>query len=155
MRYQPSTFTARSRLGRHILEKIITLACPRCGQAFIDFNGCMALTCSRVGCGCGFCALCQEDCGGDAHPHVGGGCPLAESIGLKPREFHIREADYAKAMTRAKVIKLHEYLDTLTEARKQHALQDCEREIRDLGLDPSNFDGPARALRPHRHERDR
>jgi hypothetical protein len=136
VRYQPSTFTARSRLGRHILEKIITLACPRCGQAFIDFNGCMALTCSRVGCGCG-------------------GCPLAESIGLKPREFHIREADYAKAMTRAKVIKLHEYLDTLTEARKQHALQDCEREIRDLGLDPSNFDGPARALRPHRHERDR
>lgn len=29
-------------------------------QAFLDFNGCMALTCSRTGCGCAFCAVCQQ-----------------------------------------------------------------------------------------------
>ena len=29
----------------HVVERILTLACPRCGQAFLDFNGCIALTC--------------------------------------------------------------------------------------------------------------
>lgn len=49
----------RHRRKLHISEKILTLTCPRCGQAFVDFSGCMALTCSRTGCGCGFCAICQ------------------------------------------------------------------------------------------------
>ena len=44
----------------HIVEKILTLACPRCGQAFLDYNGCVALTCSRAGCGAGFCGFCLE-----------------------------------------------------------------------------------------------
>jgi hypothetical protein len=54
----------------HIVEKILTLACPRqgCGQAFVDFDGCCALVCSR--CACGFCAWCLADCGNDAHEHV-------------------------------------------------------------------------------------
>ncbi len=34
----------------------------------MDFEGCFALTCSR--CACGFCALCLQDCGRDAHAHV-------------------------------------------------------------------------------------
>ena len=55
---------------KHIVDKILTLACPRCEQAFVDFNGCFALTCSRQGCGCGFCAYCLQDCGNDAHAHV-------------------------------------------------------------------------------------
>ena len=45
-----------------------TLKCPRCSQAFIDYDNCSALTCSR--CRCGFCAYCQTDCGNDAHKHV-------------------------------------------------------------------------------------
>ena len=55
---------------KHIVDKILTLSCPRCGQAFIDFDGCCALTCSRQGCKCAFCAFCLEDCGDDAHTHV-------------------------------------------------------------------------------------
>lgn len=43
-----------------ITDKILTVACPRCSQAYDEFSGCMALQCSRVGCGCGFCAICQE-----------------------------------------------------------------------------------------------
>eukprot|EP00929_Paragymnodinium_shiwhaense_P066224 TRINITY_DN33192_c0_g1_i2.p1 TRINITY_DN33192_c0_g1~~TRINITY_DN33192_c0_g1_i2.p1 ORF type:complete len:1248 (-),score=333.73 TRINITY_DN33192_c0_g1_i2:377-4120(-) len=31
----------------HIVEEILTLKCPRCGQAFLDFVGCFALQCSR------------------------------------------------------------------------------------------------------------
>lgn len=54
----------------HINEEILTCKCPRetCRQAFIDFEGCFALKCSR--CSCGFCAWCFLDCGEDAHAHV-------------------------------------------------------------------------------------
>ncbi len=50
-------------------EDILTLTCPRegCHKAFLDFDGCYALTCP--GCGCGFCAACLVDCGDDAHDH--------------------------------------------------------------------------------------
>lgn len=45
--------THRHRL--HVCENILTLKCPRpsCRRAFLDFEGCMALSCN---CGCGFCA---------------------------------------------------------------------------------------------------
>jgi len=49
----------RLRHKAHVVDKILTLACPRCGQAFVDFDGCLALTCRRVSCGCAFCGLCQ------------------------------------------------------------------------------------------------
>lgn len=58
-----------STCRQHIAEEILTLKCPRkgCRRAFLDFDGCFALTCPR--CGCGFCAACIEDCGDDAHNH--------------------------------------------------------------------------------------
>eukprot|EP01041_Mallomonas_annulata_P013108 gene13108-27681_t len=59
---------ARHRL--HIVEKILTLHCPRvtCGAAFLDFDGCFAVRCST--CHFGFCGWCLKDCGRDAHAHV-------------------------------------------------------------------------------------
>eukprot|EP00808_Paulinella_micropora_P003138 g7125.t1 len=53
-----------------IQEELLTLKCPRpnCRRAFVDFDGCFALTCGA--CGWGFCAWCLEDCGEDAHTHV-------------------------------------------------------------------------------------
>merc|ERR1711939_937344 len=106
----------RAAIKNHIVEKILTLACPRCKQAFVDFSGCMALTCSRAGCGCGFCALCQEDCGNDAHAHLGRGCPMARKLGVKPKEFYLAsEAEWQTAQAKGRAIKLREYLDTLTE----------------------------------------
>ena len=64
------------RACRDINENILTCRCPRCGQAFIDFEGCFALHCSR--CPCGFCGWCFTDCGNDAHAH------LRESCRAKP-----------------------------------------------------------------------
>lgn len=54
-----------------IIEGVLTLHCPRCMTAFLDFDGCLALSCARAGCGCGFCGVCLKDCGGDAHGHLG------------------------------------------------------------------------------------
>ena len=63
---------ARRAKRMFVEERILTLACPRCGQAFVDFVGCFALTCSRDK--AAFCAYCLEDCGADAHRHVAN-CP--------------------------------------------------------------------------------
>lgn len=57
---------------KHVEEELLQARCPRCSQAFLDFEGCCALTCSR--CACAFCAWCLADCGPDAHPHVAA-CP--------------------------------------------------------------------------------
>ena len=56
--------------GKHIINKILTLSCPRCGLAFVDFLGCYALKCNA--CPCHFCGWCLADCGNsqDAHAHV-------------------------------------------------------------------------------------
>jgi len=54
----------------YVVENILTLKCPRttCRQAFVDFEGCFALRCSR--CSVAFCAACLCDCDRDAHEHV-------------------------------------------------------------------------------------
>jgi hypothetical protein len=59
---------------KHIVEDILTLHCPSatCGQVFIDFESCSALSCSR--CKTAFCAYCLKDCGADAHAHVETAC---------------------------------------------------------------------------------
>ena len=145
---------ARQNVKDHIIEKILTLACPRCGQAFVDFNGCWALYCGRAGCGCGFCAICQEDCqgpevqisGGDpAHRHVAA-CPTLRRIGMADK-VHQGGETWTKASRKAKTVKLADYLATLTEAQKQHALQDCARELKDLGINPKDL-GQAQAAVP-------
>jgi hypothetical protein len=59
------------RLRHRIVEEILTLRCPRCAQAFVDFEGCFALACSK--CPCKFCGWCLADAGtssDDAHRHV-------------------------------------------------------------------------------------
>jgi hypothetical protein len=58
-------------IKRQEIIDITYLKCPRCKRVFVDYDGCAALTCSGDGgCGAHFCALCQVDCGEDAHPHV-------------------------------------------------------------------------------------
>jgi hypothetical protein len=39
-------------------------------QAFVDFEGCCALTCGVERCRAAFCFFCLADCGTDAHGHV-------------------------------------------------------------------------------------
>ena len=51
-----------------VTERDLAPACPRCSAAFVDFDGCYALSCAR--CGAGVCALCLADCGVDSHEHV-------------------------------------------------------------------------------------
>ena len=122
-----------AQVRTHIQDKILNPACPRCGQAFIDFEGCFALSCSRVGCTmpqCGFCAYCLYDANGDAHDHVAN-CPhnIAPDRGVfAPIEvFHEAQRRRCKRM-------LREYLSTLDERTCERALRECEKELRDLRI---------------------
>jgi serine/threonine protein kinase len=51
------------------VEQDLTMHCPRCAAAFIDYTGCNCLVCGQ--CGCNFCALCLKGCGssGECHQH--------------------------------------------------------------------------------------
>lgn len=57
------------RLRLAIIEQHFYLRCPRCAFKFVDFAGCNAVDCGK--CGAGFCSICLEDCGVDAHTHYG------------------------------------------------------------------------------------
>ena len=76
-------------LRMEVLDDILTLKCPaqNCRQAFHDYDGCAALTCSS--CKTGFCAYCLDNCGSDAHAHVAR-CPerLTDDFFLPLQRFH-------------------------------------------------------------------
>jgi serine/threonine protein kinase len=61
-------------LREQILERDLTLRCPRCSTAYEGIQGCAAVKCTGWGegglCGAAFCAYCSQDCGKDAHEHV-------------------------------------------------------------------------------------
>ena len=49
----------RLRAYRNLLiEGCLTLRCPRCTTAFLDYRDCPAVTCANAACGAGFCVLC-------------------------------------------------------------------------------------------------
>jgi len=52
---------------QELADHVLTLKCP-CGAAFVDFDGCFALTCSR--CHQPFCAWCLQRSPGEIHHHV-------------------------------------------------------------------------------------
>jgi hypothetical protein len=44
---------------KHVEDNLLTSKCPRCKTAFLDFEGCCALKCSK--CPCAFCAWCAAE----------------------------------------------------------------------------------------------
>eukprot|EP00441_Pelagodinium_beii_P003543 CAMPEP_0197691938 /NCGR_PEP_ID=MMETSP1338-20131121/110426_1 /TAXON_ID=43686 ORGANISM="Pelagodinium beii, Strain RCC1491" /NCGR_SAMPLE_ID=MMETSP1338 /ASSEMBLY_ACC=CAM_ASM_000754 /LENGTH=439 /DNA_ID=CAMNT_0043274547 /DNA_START=204 /DNA_END=1521 /DNA_ORIENTATION=+ len=117
---------------QNVIEHVLTLACPRCGQAFLDFDGCFALTCPR--CACGFCATCLKDCGSDAHSHVRT-CPSGRGDVWGTWE-HFEVSQHHR---RSKM--LVEFLQDLPENRRSQVLLSLEGELRDLNLSQF-FQGP-------------
>lgn len=130
----------------HIVEKILNCRCPRCGQVFVDFANCFALRCAR--CPCAFCAWCLHDCGEDAHEHVAN-CPYntaqaqrvnvdgGEAVEL-PRHWG-SEAQFEAAQAARRRRQLRDYLGTLDGDTCRGVLRALEPELRDLGLDATQY----------------
>ena len=116
------------RLRMRVIEEILTLQCPRCGQAFLDFEGCFALKCSK--CPCGFCGWCLADCGSDAHAHV-------RTCTAKPPGADIffgSHTQFVEAQRKRQALKLREFFATLPAAEKDGLMQSLATDLRDLGL---------------------
>ena len=126
----------------HIIETILTLCCPRCKQAFVDFDGCFALSCSR--CSAGFCAYCLADCGRDAHQHVGT-CPegLASikasktnrgRVGGHPPTVYGSKEAFEVSQKRRRCKHLAVYLEKYDAETRDAVLTSLKKELDDLKI---------------------
>jgi hypothetical protein len=117
---------AVQKAKQHIIERILTLSCPRCDQAFANFDGCWALACSRQGCGCRFCALCLKDCRSDAHAHV---AKCAGTLHGSMHEFQRRQKQRQRKLVN-QYLASPELLPLSGDIRKA-----CAAELADLNKD--------------------
>jgi RNA polymerase subunit RPABC4/transcription elongation factor Spt4 len=98
-------------LRNEIVNNILTPRCPSCLKAFLDFDGCFALTCSPNGCNAVFCAWCEELCAVDAHPHVasckyGNGDVYGDISLIEPvRNYRRAEKIYTLMLDKSRMIK--------------------------------------------------
>lgn len=114
----------------HIAENILTLKCPRCKIAFLDFSGgCLDLSCEL--CRCHFCAWCFADCGEDAHDHVKT-CPQSTRPGI----FGGNMDDFNKTHVTRRGQEVAAYL--VSQAVAPDERDDVKRaiaiDLRDLGI---------------------
>jgi hypothetical protein len=117
------------RMREKIVDDIMTLRCPRCSQAFVDFDGCFALYCSL--CPCRFCGWCLKDCGDhDAHPHVKT-CEFKEP---GSDTYHGTFDMFKVAQNKKRRTNLLNLLDTLSSNERKTTLKAIEKDLEDLEL---------------------
>ena len=116
----------------HIAESILTLHCPECDMAFLDFTNCFALWCAR--CNCAFCAYCQKSCRreyNDAHRHV-----FNCEFNIAPRKsIFANFATFEKAQNQRRVREVSIYLDTLELSLQGQVMDAIRADLTDLGID--------------------
>merc|ERR1712060_955533 len=131
MREQLASAAAMDQeLSRHRVQiaELLTLKCPRCHQAFFDFEGCFALKCAS--CGCGFCAWCLADCGHDAHAHV-----LLCDASNRQGRHHGSWDDFIMVQRSRRRAAVAAYMDPLRAAMRDRVLNACAQDFADLDLD--------------------
>ena len=109
-----------------IVENILTLRCPRCKTAFIDYTGCIALTCGK--CHAGFCAVCLKDCGNDAHGHIG---TCSEN---KSNNIYLRETEFKEIHRKKRETLINNKIRGLTQKTKDFLLKKLRKDLDDLGI---------------------
>jgi len=129
LRAADASADARQARRRHIVDELLTSKCPRCAQAFVDYDNCAAVTCCR--CGCCFCAYCLHDGGASTHAHMTG-CASG------PLRLHAVGGWRANHNRRC-AERLRAYLATLDAEAKAHALLDCAQDLQELGLAAADY----------------
>jgi hypothetical protein len=132
-----ATATAVAQLRAEVVEQVLTLHCPACGQAFVDFSDCFALTCAR--CAAGFCAWCLAHCGRDAHAHVAG-CAHNEAPG---RNVWSTTALFATSQRRRRERALRKHLAEQPAHLRAPLLVALARDLEDLGMRAADFEAAA------------
>ena len=105
-----------------IIDNILTLRCPnwKCKQAYIDFDGCMKVTCSN--CKTVFCGKCHETLNFVPYAHIVTCCG---GVFKTPREIKTIQTQY-------RTIKLNDYLKH--KKNKKLILDSLKKELKDLDI---------------------
>ena len=114
------------RMRLDIIEDILTLRCPRCKIAFIDYEGCAALICSC--CKAGFCAFCLIDCGDNAHSHL----PICNQNLNKQTYIALPEFNIRQSKRRQDLI--NEKIKDFALKAKTLLLKKMSKDLTDLGI---------------------
>ncbi|GMI36594.1 hypothetical protein TrCOL_g970 [Triparma columacea] len=115
-----------------ICDDILTLKCPRagCRQAFLEFEGCFALKCSK--CDCGFCACCLKDCGTDAHSHVAR-CEACRDAGMHGG-YYGEEGAFERAQLKRRKKLVEELLKKHDRTMRSRIVDACRKDLEDVGM---------------------
>jgi serine/threonine protein kinase len=109
---------------KRIEEEVMTLRCPECNLAIVEYNGCAALKCGRTikgqegGCGTAFCAVCFANCkneSNDAHNH----CKHTHGT------WSVSTPDWQEMMRALKEKRLVEYWGGIPEKVRGKLLEDA------------------------------
>ena len=113
---------AAGAVQRHVTfisEQILTAKCPKCSTAFVDFEGCFALTCGRRECEETFCGWCLAGFGRDraaTHAHALE-CPQSLNRG----SYFGTEQQFAQALRTRALEAIPRYLDVAVGPRGAEA----------------------------------
>lgn len=122
---------------QHIADNILTLHCPTCSAAFLDFDGCCAVACAGSGCGKYFCGLCLQPQANSSlsHAHVRM-CPV--NIG---RDYFCSKQELDRVHRCTMVGKLRKYLESRVPKgdSKRKLLRNLEPLLADLNIFPKDI----------------
>jgi hypothetical protein len=96
---------------RHVVEQLLTLKCPHCRAAFLDFQNCFALTCHR--CDCRFCAYCLTSSG------LGAAASAASHNHVAQCAFNPPQADGTRRYSAEPGREVQRFEDAQRERRKR------------------------------------
>ena len=116
---------------RHLLDDIMTLKCPKCQAAFVDFDGCFALTCAGAGCGCQFCAWCLKAGKDGRSAHL-----CAAECGRRngANGYYGTKELFDTFHDKRKRKAAEEYLLTLADDVRREVMVQCRGELDAMGL---------------------
>ena len=115
----------------HIRESILTVRCPHpnCGQAFVDFSGCFALSCSR--CRKYFCGWCLSTAANNdaCHTHVRQ-CASKLSNDL----FFGSVEEFEESNNRRRRVALRAFLSSLCHDLSREVVEAVRKNLYELGV---------------------
>ena len=119
---------------QHVVDNILTLRCPKCSQAYHDFDGCLSLMCSK--CKCHFCARCHHRSVDSKtnHDHV---ATCAVGGKLKNGWFFATKNEIFKFQNHMRTQKLKLFLKGRSD--KFYLLQALDKDLSDLKLNLHEF----------------
>ena len=128
------SMTELQKNRQHVVDNILTLRCPKCSQAYHDFDGCLSLMCSK--CKCHFCAKCHHLSADSraCHDHV---ARCAVGGKLRYGSFFATKDEIFNFQNHMRTQKFKQFLKGRSD--KFDLLHALGKDLTDLKLDPHEF----------------